>query len=635
VGAVPTLKSKQHKSNYAIVFYAIAVLIPVVFFILFESALRFFDYGHDLRLFVPVATEVGKAEYLTTNPDVASRYFPEGYFTPLPPEETFKKRKPDNGYRVFVMGGSTAASWPYPNNVLFSRVLEQRLSDTFPGKYIEVINTGIAAVNSFTLLDFTGEILAQQPDAILIYAGHNEFYGALGAGSTQSVGQDRSLIMAYLALSKLKTFQFIRSMVDGSKKIISGVVDRKKAGHSTLMGQMVGDNSIAYNSETYLNAKHNYEANLTEILTKVSAAGVPVMLSELVSNLRDHPPFISVDDGEHLPASLLYAWANQLYDETMYGMAREAYIMAKDQDGLRFRAAEDINASIYKIAAQFGAPVVPMKTYFENASPNGIIGKELMLEHLHPNADGYMLMSEAFYHTMHNEKFVAQVWDEANIQPDDIYRKGWPVTGLDRALGEIRIINLTDNYPYKPKGPEERSIANYKPKNLVEELAMKVFNDEVDYPQAHVELARHYDAQNQQHLAMREYQALIAAAPNNVTFYLMASEYLLKLKKLDHALDLLTASLAIKETGYAYKWIGQILLIQQKSAAARKYIETAMSYYPEDPQLIYNLGFINISENKIDSAKVSINLLEKIAPDSKQLVILRDMLGQHIDSNSM
>ncbi len=625
----------KQKPKPQFLFYAVALLLPIIFFVLIEAGLRLFDYGNDHRLFVPVPVpvEMGDGEYLSTNKNVASRYFPEGYFTPSPPYEVFKKDKPDNGYRIFVMGGSTTASWPYPNNVMFSRILAQRLSDTFPDKYIEVVNTGIAAVNTFTLLDFVDEILVQQPDAILIYSGHNEFYGVLGAGSTQSVGQSRALIKAYLVLSKLKIFQFIRSLVDGSKKLISGAGEAAASGHSTLMGQMVGDNSIAYNSQTYLNAKNNYETNLTEILAKISAAGVPVMLSELVSNLRDHPPFISIDDGEHLPANLLYEWGNQLYDEAMYGMAREAYSMAKDLDGLRFRAAEETNASIHKVAAQFGAPVVPMKDYFENASPNGIIDKALMLEHLHPNVDGYMLMSDAFYHTMHKEKFIADEWNEANIQSDDFYQNAWPVTELDRVLGDIRIINLTDNYPYKPKEPGKRTIANYTPQNLAEELAIKVFKGDMEYAQAHVELAKFYNSQNRQQLAIREFQALIASAPNNVNFYLMTSEYLLKLKQFDYALAILTASLSIRETGYANKWIGQILLIQQKPFEARRYIETAISYYPEDPQLIYNIGFINITENKVDSAKVSINLLKKIAPDSKQLLDLEKMLNQHLGND--
>jgi len=255
----------QKKPKIRLLFYVIAALIPIIFFIMIETGLRLFDYGKDLRLFVPVAAEQG--EYITTNIDVANRYFPDDHFMPTPSNDVLKKHKPDNGYRVFVMGGSTAASWPYPSNILFSRVLAQRLSDTFPDKYIEVINTGIAAVNTFTLLDFVDEILAQQPDAILIYSGHNEFYGALGAGSTQTVGQNRSLIKAYLLLSKLKTFQFMRSLIEMTKNLVSGAGEGQKTGHSTLMGQMVGDNSIAYNSQTYQNAKRHFDANLTEILS--------------------------------------------------------------------------------------------------------------------------------------------------------------------------------------------------------------------------------------------------------------------------------------------------------------------------------------------------------------------------------
>jgi len=62
-------------------------------------------------------------------------------------------------------------------------LLKHRLSHTFPNKNIEVINTGITAVNSYTLWDLTDDIIEQKPDLVIIYAGHNEYYGALGVGS--------------------------------------------------------------------------------------------------------------------------------------------------------------------------------------------------------------------------------------------------------------------------------------------------------------------------------------------------------------------------------------------------------------------------------------------------------------------
>ena len=171
---------------------------PVLFFIILEGGLRLFDYGQNLDLFVPVPDSQADAEYLMVNHDVAHRYFNQGSFTPFPAHELFLKEKPASGYRSFVMGGSTAAGWPYPNNMMFSRVLSRRLSDAFPDKKVEIINTGIAAVNSFTLLDFMSEIIDQEPDAILIYAGHNEFYGAFGAASTESLGQVHWIINSYI-----------------------------------------------------------------------------------------------------------------------------------------------------------------------------------------------------------------------------------------------------------------------------------------------------------------------------------------------------------------------------------------------------------------------------------------------------
>ena len=62
----------------------------------------------------------------------------------------------------------------------------------------------MAAINSYTLLDFMDEILEQSPDALLIYTGHNEYYGALGVGSEQSLGNSRWLIHTYLKLRSVK-----------------------------------------------------------------------------------------------------------------------------------------------------------------------------------------------------------------------------------------------------------------------------------------------------------------------------------------------------------------------------------------------------------------------------------------------
>lgn len=511
--------SKIISSRRLYLFFALAFSIPLLFFILLETGLRVAGYDDTQQLFIAPTGDTANGAYLTINPSIARRYFPQQGFVPQPPNDLFRKQKPGNGYRIFVLGESTTGGWPYPENVMFSRLLEQRLADAFPGKYVEVVNTGIAAVSSYTLLDFMGEILRQKPDAILIYAGHNEFYGALGAASTQSLGQSRWLITSYLHLLQLRTVQFIRNGVNEFARRLHATSDQKP---TTLMERMIGDKSIPYGSPTYQLAKANYAANLRDILQAANGAGVPVLISELVSNIRDHKPFVSVDDGKNPPADIVYAQAQVLEQAQQFDQAKAAYTRAKDLDGMRFRAPEEFNAVIHKVATEFNVPVVPMKSYFEKESPHGIIGASLMLEHLHPNTDGYLLMSEAFFDAMQQHKFISANWDTSKILSAASYRQSWPVTGFDRAFGELRIISLTDHAPYPPKSPGQPSIDNFQPRNKAEELAFKQFKGEFSYLGGHVKMAEYLEAEGKHELALREYYALISAMPYSIESYLPA-----------------------------------------------------------------------------------------------------------------
>src|SRR5207248_1216245 len=102
---------------------------------------------------------------------------------------------------------------PYGHGGAPSRMLEQRLQATFPGRSVEVVNTALTAVSSYVLLDQAREIVALHPDAVLIYAGHNEYYGVLGAVSAGALGHWRPAVLAYLALRRLRTVQLAERLV--------------------------------------------------------------------------------------------------------------------------------------------------------------------------------------------------------------------------------------------------------------------------------------------------------------------------------------------------------------------------------------------------------------------------------------
>lgn len=495
------------------VFFVLTLLLPVLFFLTLEGGLRLVDYGENLALFIPVepASTPGPT-HLMSNPNVALRYFTRVGRFPRPGNDTFLAEKPDNGYRIFMMGGSSAAGFPYPAHVMPSRILQQRLADAFPDRQIEVVNVAMAAVNSFTLRDLADEILDYSPDAILIYAGHNEYYGALGAASVESMGNTRGVVNAYLSLLGLRTVRMLRDLIGALRGQGRTSADQAEyeALYPTLMSRMIGG-SVPLGSEAYLRGVDNFRANLEDILDLMDASGVPVVLSELVSNLRDMPPFESLPVGDLPPADVVFVQARALEAGGSWDVARAAYEEARDLDTLRFRASSDFNAVIHEVAAAHGTPVVPMVTGFEAASPNGLVGSALMLEHVHPNADGYLLMADAFFQTLRREGFIAADWPET--PPADWYAAHWPITDLDRDLGRLRVLDLMDYWPFRPVGDPGNGFASFRPSTLEEDLAYRVARDELDFVDAHEALAGIYASAGEPERAERELAAIRASNP--------------------------------------------------------------------------------------------------------------------------
>jgi len=90
-------------------------------------------------------------------------------------EQDFPARKAPGTRRIFTLGGSTTYGHPYLNRTSFSGFL-QRLLDSSPGAgRFEVINAGGISYASYRVRLVLREVLACEPDLIVILTGHNEF----------------------------------------------------------------------------------------------------------------------------------------------------------------------------------------------------------------------------------------------------------------------------------------------------------------------------------------------------------------------------------------------------------------------------------------------------------------------------
>lgn len=604
------------------VFKLILVLFPFLLLSAVELLLRLFSYGPNLDIF---KTFENDAKYWVINPSVGKRYFYVKQVKPATSYDAMLKVKPENGYRVVVLGASTAAGYPYLHNGAFSRMLRTRLEDVLPGAHVEVVNLAMPAINSFSLRDMADEVVEYEPDIFLIYAGHNEFYGALGIGSTEVLGQFRWFVNLFLELQHLKIVYLTRTVVGWAKAELHPGSDAGVPAKATLMEQMVRRKQIAYGSAEYARAREIFRENLADIFRIALEHRIPVLVSELASNVRDQAPFESVfkdgvdrqawnrhyqqakrfldqemftqalssfrqaaelDDGV---AFLHYQMARCLESLGKFDQAKESYYRAKDLDALRFRASEEFNQTIREVADKWQVPVIKMKAIFEARSPHSLIGHNLMVEHLHPNLDGYFLMAKSFYEAMEKNGFLPARLDSTKKRTEAEYRQMLALTPLDHEVATIKTQILMSGWPFKPAhAPNEAR--TYVATNKVQEVALAIATGKKSWELGHFDLAEHYARNHDLEKAAAEYRALIKGTPYNVSSYLRLGLVYLELKRYPQARNIFLRSLKIEESAVANKWIGSIFVNEGNPDKGIPYLQKALDTMATDPETLYNIA---------------------------------------------
>jgi lysophospholipase L1-like esterase len=457
------------------VLLALTLALPWALLGAAEVTLRVTGIGRRPPLFVPYAEAPG---WLMTNPDFARRYFAGSTFVPTPHVDFFRADKIKGTYRVFFQGESSAAGFPYGHGAAPSRILHARLAAAFPWQRIEVVNTAFTAVSSYTLLDQADEILAQRPDAVLIYAGHNEWYGQLGAASATGAGRSPALVRAYLAVQRSRLGYLLTRAVTGALGGgAAGPASSAAGGEApgTVMELMAGERRVPLGSPVYDRGLAQFRGNLSALLARYAAHGVPVFIGTVVSNERDQRPFVSAPGAGGADAAWARARALEARGDT--AGARAAYREAKERDELRFRAPDAINAIIREEAARHGAKLVESQRAVAAASPGGVPGATLLLEHLHPNVDGYLRIAEAFADALRAQRMPAPP-----PAPLAAVRAAVPITPVDSLAAVYRTDRLTAGWPFAPRGTVRPAIVDtLAPRTVAERLAAALVRGELPW----------------------------------------------------------------------------------------------------------------------------------------------------------
>ena len=536
--------------------------LPLVALALLEGGLRLAGVAAPEPLFLP-APEPG---WLQPNEKVVERFFAHPDDAPTVSIDThyFRAEKPDGAFRAFVLGGSSAAGFPYGKWGSLAGILEQRLRREHPWKTVEVIPVAMSAINSWALADFLPEVLQHDPDAILVYAGHNEYLGVLGVGSAYGGGSP--------ALTRLRlALRNFRLLALANRAWASVTRGDPLPRDGTLMARVASERSIPLGSPLYDAGLAQFRANLGRILELCASRGVPVFVGTLASNEKDQPPFMTVppegtdaaawdarvrraeellESGPLAPADSAAAalmgdaplapdgfW---LRGQTLLaagepGPARQALLDAKDRDALRFRAPEAMNGIIRQLAGEHGAVVVESQALLARRSPAGTIGQAVMLEHLHPNHEGYFLLSEAFRQAMG----AAGLPFGGDTLDEDTARREAPLTEVERLAGEYRVARLMTDWPFHD---ERQPLVLPEPATESERIARRWFDGHIEWAEAMNEALRHYQRVGNWMEAARVAVNLATAFPFRADAQVVAGSLLLRAEAPGRALPFLYAA---------------------------------------------------------------------------------------------
>lgn len=454
-------------------FRLLAICLSLTPFILLEVGLRVFGYGHDTRLVVRVP-HADAADSCQLSPTVDLAYYGVENL-PGPEPRTFKIPKPKGVYRIVVVGGSSVAGFPYAFELAMPRQLQLVLNQQSPDRQFEVLNAGITAINSFSEVDVVRQAIDCHPDLIVVHSGHNEFYGPGGLASTAS----RFSPKVYPLLEELRRQRMFQ--------LGASLIHRPTNSH--LLETLPADMSIPLDSRLVERVEECYQVNLQKAVNIAIKAGVPILLTTVPSNLRDLSPMQSIPRRDltdqqkkeqterwkkvtrHLsyrefeaalsalraarqfePANAILAYREAQCLEMLErnDEAAEAYVLACDLDGCRFRAPSSFQSVVRDVASGRSDTVLfcDVAGRLRDQSRLPAPGNDFFLEHVHYNLEGHWRVALILGKFMH-EQILGASWQPGRVPSVDRRDELLGVTPLDHLMADSITLMTFEICPLK------------------------------------------------------------------------------------------------------------------------------------------------------------------------------------------
>ena len=368
----------------------------------------FLDFEPGIRLFVREG-----AKYVT-NP-VKRTYFND---------QSFSDKKRPNSFRIFCLGGSTTYGRPYQDGFSYVSGLRKLLQRLNPEQDWQVINCGGISYSSYRLAALMEELAQYQPDLIVFYEGHNEF---LEERTYRDLRERSGWITASVqAVSHLRATTVLQRLLKPWQPTV--VNARMKAEVDVILDHTVGPETYHRDPNLRRSVLNHFRASVERVCALSHRAGAKVILIQPACNLRDFSPFKSepshslqqvVEFEQHVragrealrshePHKALQELTNAVALDPVHAdaqflagqaaleagdaeIAREHFLVAKDEDVCPLRALTEIAPIVEDIGRANGAAVIRFPEYVADRCRrrlgHDIAGSESFVDHVHPTPE--------------------------------------------------------------------------------------------------------------------------------------------------------------------------------------------------------------------------------------------------------
>lgn len=360
------------------------------------------------------------------------------YFRP----DSFELNKQPGAYRVFCLGGSTVQGRPFALETAFSTWLALALSAADPKREFEVVNCGGISYASYRLVPILDEVLAYEPDLIVLYTGHNEFLEDRTYREAKQASE--FVVQAQRLASRTNFYHLVRYAMQESSGDSPPENEAKVEQDPFAPDILETEVTASLDHKGGLAEYHrdlkwqadiarHFRASIEGMIARCKAAGVPLILINPTENLRDCPPFksehragltqdelkqwrhyaraarelmpenpraalaellaaVEIDD---LHAGLHYR-LGRCYDALLMPQKAEAsYRRALEMDVCPLRMTEPLHEALLVAAADSDTPLIDVRQMFQQLSANGIPGDEMLIDHVHPSITGHQRIATA------------------------------------------------------------------------------------------------------------------------------------------------------------------------------------------------------------------------------------------------